>query len=171
MSDVADSAAHNRHIRGSRSPHGGNYSGSMEPSKPNASDVAGYTLTNLRDVQDQAPSFGMAPNVEARFARQALELERGGLSHLRLAPGFRMPFGHDHVEQEEIYVVLAGSGRFKLDDDVVDVRPLDALRVPPGTTRCYEAGAEGLEFVVFGAPRAPGSSNDARMVPDWWDDA
>src|SRR5688572_4091816 len=100
--------------------------------------MADYTLVNLKDVEDQAPKFGHAPNLEARFARGALGLERCGLSYQRLAPNFRGPFGHHHTEQEEIYVILSGGGRVKLEEEIVEVQALDALRVPPHTTRAFE---------------------------------
>lgn len=129
--------------------------------------MAGYTHKNLlADVEDMAPQFGLAPNLEARFARTALDCERTGISHQRLAPNFRVPFGHRHAEQEEIYVVLSGSGRAKLDDDFVDLKPLDALRVAPATVRAFEAGPEGLELIAFGAPR--GEDNDSELRQDWW---
>ena len=129
--------------------------------------VTGYTHKNLRaDVEDMAPQFGLAPSLEARFARSALECEHTGISHQKIAPNFRVPFGHRHAEQEEIYVVLSGSGRAKLDDDFVDLRPLDALRVAPATVRAFEAGPEGLELIAFGAPR--GAGNDSELQQDWW---
>jgi len=129
--------------------------------------MAGYTIKNLReDVEDQAPGSGYAPQLEARFARGALGLEQAGMSYQRLAPGFRMPFGHTHATQEEVYVVVGGGGRVKLDDQVVELRPWDALRVPNETMRNFEAGADGLELLVFGAPStAPG---DAQISPGWW---
>ena len=71
--------------------------------------MSDYTLINLKKVTDMAPKFGYAPNLESRFARTALELENSGLSHFKIAPGFRIPFGHVHSEQEEVYLVLEGS--------------------------------------------------------------
>jgi mannose-6-phosphate isomerase-like protein (cupin superfamily) len=77
-----------------------------------------------------------------------------------------MPFGHSHEEQEEIYFVLSGDGRMKLDDEIVDLAPLDAVRIAAPTMRAVEAGSGGIEYVVFGAPR--GDQNDAQMVQEWW---
>jgi quercetin dioxygenase-like cupin family protein len=129
--------------------------------------MAGYTKVNLKaDVEYQAPKFGLAPAVEARFAHDDLEAAATGLSYQRLEPDARMPFGHSHREQEEIYVVLSGSGRVKLDDEVVELAPLDAVRIAAPTMRAVEAGPEGIEYVVFGAPR--GEKNDAEMVEEWW---
>jgi gentisate 1,2-dioxygenase len=128
--------------------------------------VAGYTLTNLRDVEDSAPRFGLAPALEARFAREALGCERIGLSLQRLAPNARQPFGHRHREDEEVYVVVAGSGRVNLDGEVRDVREWDAIRIAPGTARALEAGPDGLEFLAFGL--STGGVADVESLPGWW---
>ena len=132
--------------------------------------MPGYTVTNLKeDVDDSAARFGAAPDLEARVAREGLELEQTGLSYQRLAPNFRFPFGHTHKTQEEIYVVVGGSGRMKVDDQIVDLEKWDAVRVPPGTWRGYEAGPDGLEYVVFGAPNTGQSPReDAEVQPGWW---
>lgn len=114
--------------------------------------MAGGTVANLREVEDSAPRFGFAPDMEARFARTALGCEQTGVSLQRLAPNVRGPFGHRHERQEEIYVVVAGGGCAKLDDEVVELRPWDALRVAPEVMRGFEAGPEGLEVIAFGAP-------------------
>ena len=130
-----------------------------------------YTKLNLReDVQDSAPGFGFAPELEARFASRDLELERSGAGYERLAPGFRVPFGHTHREQEELYVVVSGSGRVKIDDEIVEFRQWDAIRVPAGAWRCFEAGPDGCELVVFGAPRVSDPRSEAEMEPGWWSD-
>ena len=130
--------------------------------------MSDYTITNLKEVEDLAPKFGMSPAVEARFARTALECERSGLSYFKLAPGQRVPFGHRHTEQEETYVVVSGSGRIKIDDDVRDLSRWDVVRVVPTATRALEAGPDGIEYVAFGA--GPTSENEAEMVPGWWTD-
>jgi mannose-6-phosphate isomerase-like protein (cupin superfamily) len=134
--------------------------------------VADYTTANLRtDVPDQAPNFGFAPDMEAHFARQTLELEQSGAGYEKLSPGFRMPFGHTHSTQEEVYVVVAGSGRMKIGDDIVDLGPLDAVRVAAGVWRCTEAGPDGLEVVAFGARCGMGpEDNDAEIEQGWWSD-
>ena len=126
----------------------------------------GYTLKNVKEVDDSAPAFGMSPDLEARFARKALESRQVAISYQRLLPNVRIPFGHTHATQEEIYVVLAGSGRAKLDDDVVELQRWDALRVDPATMRAIEAGEDGIEFLALGGPI--GEGNDAEMVSDWW---
>jgi mannose-6-phosphate isomerase-like protein (cupin superfamily) len=128
--------------------------------------MAGYTVVNLKEVEDQAPRFGYAPNVEARFARVPLELENSGISHFKFSPGFRMPFGHRHGEQEEVYVIVRGSALMKLEDELVEVREWDAVRVPAQTTRGIEAGPDGAEVLAFGAPNTEG--RDTELEADFW---
>jgi mannose-6-phosphate isomerase-like protein (cupin superfamily) len=128
--------------------------------------MADYTVVNLKEVEDQAPRFDMSPQMEMRMARVALGLEHSGVSYQRLAPSFRLPFGHKHKNQEEVYVLVSGAARVKLEDDVVDLKPFDAVRVPKDTMRGFEAGPEGAEFIAIGAPNTgPG---DAETVQGWW---
>ncbi len=130
--------------------------------------MAEYTKVNLKDVEDMAPKFGMAPDIESRFARKALELEKSGLSYYKMAPDYRLPFGHTHSEQEEVYLVVSGGARFKIEDDVVELETWDALRVPAGTMRGMEAGSDGAEVLAFGAPYT--ENKDAEMEQGWWSD-
>ena len=130
--------------------------------------MADYTIKNLIEIEDAAPKFGFAPNLEARFAGDSLGNESAGISYQRLAAGFRIPFGHKHKTQEEMYVVVSGSGRVKLDDDVRDVKQWDVVRVGHGTTRNFEAGPEGMELIAIGAPGP--TQGDAEMTQDWWTD-
>jgi mannose-6-phosphate isomerase-like protein (cupin superfamily) len=126
-----------------------------------------FTKLNLKaDVEDQAPKFGFSPDMEYRAARSVLDATESALSYLRLAPGFRMPFGHTHAQQEEVYVVLSGAARLKLDDEILDLVPLDAVRIAPETMRNLEAGPDGAELLLFGAPNT--GSNDAEMEQGWW---
>jgi len=129
--------------------------------------MSGYTKLNLREeVEDQAPNFGLEGKIEARMARVPLQLEHSGISYQRLAPNFRLPFGHRHKTQEEIYVLINGSLRARLEDEVVELKPFDALRVHKDTMRSFEAGPEGAEMIAVGAPHTgPG---DADTVQDWW---
>lgn len=130
--------------------------------------MSGYTKTNLkRDVENAAPEFGMPDELEARFARRELQGEGFGLSLMKLAPGFRVPFGHRHSGQEEVYVVVRGSARIKLDDEIVELGEWDAIRVGKDTIRNVEAGPEGVEYLAFGAGDDP---RDAEMFQDWWSD-
>ena len=128
--------------------------------------MADYTIVNLKEVEDQAPKFGLSPQLEMRMARVALGLENSGISYQRLAPSFRIPFGHKHKNQEEIYVVVGGGVRIKLEDEVVELNPFDAVRVHKDTMRGFEAGPEGAELIAIGAPNTgPG---DGDTVQGWW---
>jgi mannose-6-phosphate isomerase-like protein (cupin superfamily) len=131
--------------------------------------MADYTKLNLKeDVEDQAPNYDMSPQLEFRTARVPLETENAAISYLRVAPNFRLPFGHTHGEQEEVYVLIGGSARIKLDDEVLELRPFDAIRIHRETMRNLEGGPDGAELILYGAPNAgPG---DAQMSPGWWSD-
>jgi mannose-6-phosphate isomerase-like protein (cupin superfamily) len=126
----------------------------------------GFTKLNLTAVDDVAPENGFGDRWEARVARDALAAERTGVTHFRLLPGRRSPFTHRHTDAEEIYVVLSGSGRAKLDGELIEVAPLDCVRVAPATARAFEAGPDGLELLAFG-PHHPG---DGEPVADPWTD-
>lgn len=125
---------------------------------------AGYTHLNLEDVDDMAPRFGHGDQGEARFATRPLGAASTGVSHQRLRPGVRQAFGHRHQHAEEVAVVLAGSGRVKIDDELRDVRPLDAIRFAPGPARAFEAGPDGLELLIFG----PRHNGDPLLDPEFW---
>jgi mannose-6-phosphate isomerase-like protein (cupin superfamily) len=130
--------------------------------------MSNYTKRNLRsEVENQAPKFGMPPELEARFARTPLDGKTLGLSLMTLAPGFRIPFGHKHPGQEETYVVVRGSGRIKIEDEIVELTAWDAVRIGKDTMRNVEAGPDGIEFIAFGAGEDP---LDAEMAPGWWSD-
>jgi quercetin dioxygenase-like cupin family protein len=126
--------------------------------------VAAFTVVALETIEDAAPSFGLDGQV-TRFAADSLEAERTGLTHLRVHPG-RRSIRHRHDAAEEVYVVLAGSGRLRLDDETVELRPRDAIRVAPSVLRGFEAGPDGLEVLAVGA-RVDG---DGEVVPGWWDE-
>ena len=131
--------------------------------------MADYTKLNLKeDVEDAAPKFELSPAMEYRAARVALELENAGVSFFKLAPNFRVPFGHMHNEQEEIYIVVDGSARLKVDDEIVELKPWDAVRIAKETMRNLEGGPDGTTILLFGAPNA--GSGDAEMSPGWWTD-
>lgn len=125
---------------------------------------APYTHINLAEVQDAAPGNDLGGYWEARVARVALGAEQTGVSHFRLRPGKRSPFAHRHAGAEEVYVILAGSGQIKLDDQLFDVGPLDAIRVAPEVVRAFEAGPDGLEFLAVG----PHHDSDGELVDDPW---
>jgi mannose-6-phosphate isomerase-like protein (cupin superfamily) len=123
-----------------------------------------YSQINLAEIEDAAPANGFADRWQARGARTALGAQHTGVTHFRLLAGKRSPFAHRHASAEEIYVILSGTGRLKLDDEITDVRTLDAIRVDPEVARAFEAGSDGLEFLVFG-PHHPG---DGEPVNDDW---
>ena len=117
------------------------------------------------DIEDAAPANGFGERWEARVARTELEAEHTGVvGQLRLRPANANPFTHRHVHAEEIYVILSGSGRIKLDDEFADVRPLDAIRVAPRVARAFEAGPEGLRTLAFG----PHYEADGEPIADSW---
>ena len=125
-----------------------------------------YTITNLKEIED---SVGQrAPGVEARFARKYMDSEHLGISYFRYAPGVRSPMAHSHREQEEAYVVVGGSGRARFDDEEVELKPWDVLRVAPEVARGFAAGPEGLELIAIGSDRPEGG--DGEMISDFWPD-
>ena len=129
-----------------------------------------FVLRNIKeDLEDIGSRFDGDPDLEFRAATAALELEQSGLSYQRIPPGYRFPYGHTHETQEEVYVVVRGSGRMKLDDEIIELEEWDAARVPPDTWRGYEAGPDGLEILVIGAPNL---GDDPRGDVDgergWW---
>ncbi len=125
-----------------------------------------YTLKKLTDIEDSAPKSGFGEVQEARFAKDALETERTGFSYHRVKADKRQPFAHKHDQAEEVYVVVSGSGRVKLDEEIVELQALDAIRVAPEVTRSFEAGPDGLELLAFG-PRCDG---DGEVLMGWWAD-
>jgi quercetin dioxygenase-like cupin family protein len=129
-------------------------------------DMTPYTHRNVLESDDDAPGIGIAEWQESRFLGGELGAERTGFAHHRFKPGLRQGFGHRHERAEEVYLVLSGSGRVKLDDDVVELVPLDVVRVAPGVLRSWEAGPDGLEVLAFG----PREDDEAEFVPGWWTD-
>ncbi|MCW3002581.1 MAG: cupin protein [Conexibacter sp.] len=124
-----------------------------------------YTIKNLRASEDMAPKFGFDAVQEARFAARDLGAEETGLALMRVKPGQRQAFAHRHEQAEEIYVILSGTGRIKLDDEIRGVAPLDAIRIAPGVARAFEAGDEGIEYLAFG----PHHEGDGEiMKEDFW---
>ena len=127
-----------------------------------------YTIVNLGDVENVAPKFQMPEGMDVRFPRQMLACTSGGVGVEKLPAGLRMPFGHTHSQQEEIYVIAEGAGRIKLDDEVHELRQWDIIRIASGVMRNLEAGPEGLTLIAFGAPL--GEESDGEIVPGWWSD-
>jgi quercetin dioxygenase-like cupin family protein len=126
--------------------------------------MSSYAVKNLKEVEDIAGA--RVPQIEGRFAREHLDSRDLGISYFRYAPGFRAPVGHSHREQEEAYVVVGGSGRAKLDEDFVELRQWDVVRVAPEVVRAFEAGPEGLELIAVGSARPEGG--DGVSAEDFW---
>lgn len=127
--------------------------------------MAAYEKINLKeDTENAAEKFGYAPNLESRFGRSLLGSEKSDASYFKLAPNYRIPFGHKHKEQEETYVLINGSAHMKIEDEVIELQPLDAVRVSPGVSRGIAGGDKGAEILAFGA----GPQGDAEMLPDFW---
>lgn len=129
--------------------------------------MSDYTKVNLKDdVDNAAERFGLGEHMETRFARKAMGLEQFGFSYQKIQPNYRQGFGHVHREQEEVYLVLEGGGRIKVEDDIVELKQWDAVRVPGGRTRALEAGDAGMTIIAIGG----NPTGDAEMVSDWWVD-
>lgn len=125
-----------------------------------------HAKVNLEQVKDVAPDFGMAETCQSRFIRNATGAERIGLAFYRMHPGRRLGFGHSHGSDEEMYLVLSGSGRFKVGDEVLDVGPRDVVYVPPQDIREWEAGPDGMELIAFGGH----TEGETQLTPGWWSD-
>jgi|SRR5580698_2939947 quercetin dioxygenase-like cupin family protein len=123
-----------------------------------------YTIKNFKELPDSAAE--RPGDIEARFGRSHIDSEHLGVSYFRYGPGFRSPIAHRHREQEEAYVVVSGSGRVKLDDDVHELKLWDVIRVSPTVARAFEGGPDGIEIVAIGADRPEGG--DGEMIPDFW---
>ncbi len=131
-----------------------------------------FTLRNLKqDVENIGSVFDGPQDLEFRAATKELELEQSALTYQRVPPGYRFPFGHTHKSQEEVYLVVGGSGRMKVDDEIVEIKEWDAVRVPAGAWRGYEASSRGLEILIIGAPNlGQGIREDVHGQRDWWTD-
>jgi mannose-6-phosphate isomerase-like protein (cupin superfamily) len=129
--------------------------------------MSDYTIMNLLEVEDSMA--GRVEGVEGRFGRKHLDSRDLGISHWRYAPGTRNPSAHSHREQEEAYVVVAGSGRMRLDDEVRDIRQWDVIRVAPAVVRAFESGPDGLELIAVGGPKAEGGDGVRSETP--WPDS
>jgi mannose-6-phosphate isomerase-like protein (cupin superfamily) len=127
--------------------------------------MSDFAIINLMELDDVT---GDIEGIEGRFARPSLESEHLGMSHFRYAPNRHSSIGHRHGVQEEVYVVVAGSGRVRIDDEIRDVRQWDAIRIAPRAVRGFEAGPDGLEMVIAGSDRP--EEGDGEMVSDWWTD-
>ncbi len=119
--------------------------------------MARYSVVDIEQLEGEGPGGAV------RKLRRELGATAFGFNHFRLPPGMTGR-EHDHANdsQEEVYVVLKGSGFMRVDDDEFDLRPGIVVRVDGAATRVPVAGPEGLEFVTFGAPV------EGRYVPPEW---
>jgi mannose-6-phosphate isomerase-like protein (cupin superfamily) len=124
--------------------------------------MSAYSRKNLMDVEPSVQTDDM----EARFGRKHLDSRELGVSYFRYGPGFRAVMGHHHTEQEEAYVVVGGSGRVKLGDEVIELVRWDVVRVAPETVRAFEGGSEGLEIIAVGGDKPEGG--DGVRVEGFW---
>jgi quinol monooxygenase YgiN len=126
----------------------------------------GFEIKNLDDFKDSAARFGFGEIGEARFAGGEMNLSQAAFSFHRINPGKRQAFGHRHGAAEEVYLVLSGSGRIKLDDEIREIGRLDAIRVSPPIARAFEAGPDGIELLAF----SQSFKGDAELLQGWWSD-
>jgi mannose-6-phosphate isomerase-like protein (cupin superfamily) len=128
--------------------------------------MTNFTHKNLLEIDNLVTDRG--DGFEARFARSSIDSEHLGVSYFAFPPKFRSPMGHSHREQEEAYVIVSGSGRMRLDDEIVDLEPWDVIRVAPAVVRAFEAGPDGLVYIAVGNDRPEGG--DGQRVDDFWTD-
>jgi mannose-6-phosphate isomerase-like protein (cupin superfamily) len=127
--------------------------------------MADHTIVNLQEVEDAAKKFGMPQGLEARFARSALRLQKSGVTLFKVGPDFRVPWGHRHRDQEEVYLVLRGSATVAFGDgETAELREWDAVRIPADEARSFKSGPDGAELLAFGA----GDQGDTEMIQDFW---
>ena len=126
-----------------------------------------YTIVNLKEVEDQAPKWNLSPDLEARFARVALDAELVGLTYQRLGPNYTVPWGHTHKTQEEVYLVTEGSVEVKIGDEIKELGTWDAIRIHKDTPRGFRSGSDGVEMIAIGCPGGPG---DAVNIDNYWDE-
>jgi mannose-6-phosphate isomerase-like protein (cupin superfamily) len=129
--------------------------------------MSDYTLVNIKNVEDMAKQYGMGDGLESHFPRKTLGLEQSGMAHYRLSAGYRLPFGHVHPDNEEVYLVISGTVRIKIEDEVLELGEWDALRVPPGVMHGFEGGPDGGELLAFGPHD---DAEETALEQNWWKD-
>ena len=111
--------------------------------------MSDWSRTNFADLEDRSPAD---EPMRWAFARKALGSDELGVSRFTFEPGSRMPFGHRHKEQEEVYVIARGSGELKMPDVAIEVGVGDMIRVAADVKRKFIPSEDGLEFIAIGAP-------------------
>ena len=108
----------------------------------------GYSVVNVEELE------GAGPGGAVRFVRRELGVEAFGINWYEIPPNTE---GREHNEQEsgqeEVNVVVRGSGVYRIDGEEVPVRAGTFLRFDPETTRMPIAGPEGLTMIAIGARR------------------
>jgi mannose-6-phosphate isomerase-like protein (cupin superfamily) len=127
--------------------------------------MSSYTIANFFELEGSSPADPAADR-EGKFARSHIGSEHVGVSYFRYGPGFHAPNGHSHGQQEEVYVVISGSGRVKLDDEIREIKQWDVVRVAPAVVRAFEGGPQGMELIVAANDRPEGG--DGNRVDDFW---
>jgi mannose-6-phosphate isomerase-like protein (cupin superfamily) len=111
----------------------------------------GYDVVDVNDLEGEGPGGAV------RFVRRRLNASAFGINWFDLPPG---AIGREHDEratgQEEVYVVVKGSGTMTVDGEVVPLRTGTFLRVDPESTRVPHAGDAGLVLVAVGSPPSGG---------------
>ena len=125
-----------------------------------------FAKVNLLEVEDSVG--GRVEGLEGRFSRKHLDSRDLGVSLFRYAPNLRSPFAHSHKQQEEAYVVIAGSGRILVDGEIQPLQMMDVIRVAPEVTRAFEAGPDGLDIIAIGGPKPP-EGDGVSGTPAWPD--
>jgi mannose-6-phosphate isomerase-like protein (cupin superfamily) len=125
--------------------------------------MSDYTVANFMDLEGSSN-----PDRDTRFARSHIGSEHVGVSYFKYGPNVHQSRGHSHREQEEVYVVISGSGHAKLNDEVVQLKQWDVLRVAPSTVRAFASGPQGMELVIAANDRPEGG--DGAVVEDFWPD-
>jgi quercetin dioxygenase-like cupin family protein len=126
--------------------------------------MGSYTKINLRELENMSPKHGHDKYMEARFATKPLGLTKSGLGMQKVLPNRTVPFKHRHGEQEEIFICISGNGYMVLNEQKIPITQWDAVRVAPELIRTMEAGADGLEVIIVGAPYLERS--DVEMIRD-----
>jgi mannose-6-phosphate isomerase-like protein (cupin superfamily) len=126
--------------------------------------MADYTKRNVSELKDSAEEYGVGEAMSVRFPTKELDAEETGMGHHFLKPGKRQSFGHKHDKAEEVYFIVSGSGRVRLDDETVELEKADFLRVAPSVMRRFEGGDDGLEFISFGTRH----EGDGDIDPGFW---
>ena len=114
--------------------------------------MTNFTIINLKDLEDMAPKHGHSDMMQSRFASKDLELKESGLGYQILSANAKLPFKHKHKMQEEVFLILSGTGKMILDQETIKVKPLDVIRVGADVVRSLKADNKELAFVIFGAP-------------------